>query len=353
VSGGRGGAGHVRFSCDLETQNARTADAEREIAKGAGSRGGKGLIYKGQTTKAGKAGKAWDDSQTPTYIKFGTHSSNVQFNKGQADVVVDTEVDLLEKEKDKDKPRFYSTFPSDQAVAPEPTDDGSDIRGKEHGARMRDRIASEAEKQRKKAQQHGAALRRMLVEQAASALEWENSGLDEANPHVLTQADPSSTNRNVLGVLGSRTKRHSQQHLKSIQRAARYAQLGLSQVRVLQQRSQRWLPPCPGGDPQKLAALRATPLRQVSARQMLSVREWLISLGLSVRDGEGGYFYWNAGKSMAVHSYPAPPLSLTDDRLRNGSMLCALLHVLEPDAARHAHLAPLLHAGKSKSKSKI
>ncbi len=130
-------------------------------------------------------------------------------------------------------------------------------------------------------------------------------------------------------------------HLADIKRAARYSQLGLSKLRVLQEESVMWMPPM--GDPSKIEALSKVPLLRVTARQMVTIREWMLSLGLSILDGEGGFFFWDAGKGMAVHTYTAPPLSLGLDRLRNGQLLCALLHVLEPDAADHASLARLTH----------
>lgn len=123
-----------------------------------------------------------------------------------------------------------------------------------------------------------------------------------------------------------------------------------------------------------------------------AVRDWLLSLGISVRDGEGGYYYhgnkvsaatttnngtggigYGAGvtmldeavnkntvggsivgeKSGVVNNYVGPqklsvvmcgdPLSLKNDRLRNGELICDLFALLEPTAASHANIMALVH----------
>jgi hypothetical protein len=92
---------------------------------------------------------------------------------------------------------------------------------------------------------------------------------------------------------------------------------------------------------------------RMSNAHITDVTHWLLSLGISVKDGEGGENSTAAAVTSAIrgcggisgtssNSKTAPPLSLQQDRLRNGEILCDLLLLLEPDAASHAHLAKVL-----------
>ena len=279
----------------------------------------------------------WDSSKAAPFVKFPGS------NKGG----------LGHKESNSKVPegRFRTTFPEDQGLADSQPATEPESRAKIH---RRETARKESELERLAARRHALKIRKSALLQAHVDMNREKlkqfaedfigsktddgadlktSAMHERN--VTDGANTATTQKKVL----------QQQHLQAIMRAARYSQLGLSKLRLLQQRSITWSPPV--GDPAKVAALLKVPVAHVSARQIVTVREWMLSLGLSVLDGEGGYFYWDAGRGMAVHSYPAPPLPLALDRLRNGQLLCSLLHVLEPDAAVHANLAQLLHRSKA------
>lgn len=92
-------------------------------------------------------------------------------------------------------------------------------------------------------------------------------------------------------------------------------------------------------------------LPSITKAQQTAVRDWLLTHGISVLDGEGGYYHADdvrveGNTSLAVTS-SAPqlgltPLPLNKDRLRNGETLCLLFCYLEPSAAYHAHLFQLI-----------
>jgi hypothetical protein len=113
-----------------------------------------------------------------------------------------------------------------------------------------------------------------------------------------------------------------------------------------------WLPAL---DPAALALARHTlsthPLPPVTPQQQARVCGWLAGLGVGVVEGEGGYFGLGVsegegggggGRGRVLSACP-PPLSLSQDRLRNGETLCALVGLLEPAAASHVQLAGLVH----------
>ena len=135
-----------------------------------------------------------------------------------------------------------------------------------------------------------------------------------------------------------------------------------------------WSPPA--GDPVLLAACQDVVVAAPTAAQVAAVHNWFNSLGLGILEGEGGTAVGSDKGSAKRSAYPshlthstrgtrsstglvspspgrpyksplraheAPVLSLLTDRLRNGTLLCALLYMLEPQACLHAHLYPTLH----------
>lgn len=89
---------------------------------------------------------------------------------------------------------------------------------------------------------------------------------------------------------------------------------------------------------EKMTASKDT-FPMITSAQQLAVRQWLISLGLVIKDGEGGLVTRIDGGSRSS----TPDTSLYDDRLRNGEMLCDLFMLLERNASVHAQLARLVH----------
>ena len=79
----------------------------------------------------------------------------------------------------------------------------------------------------------------------------------------------------------------------------------------------------------------------ISVPEQSQLRGWLLSLGISVLDGEGGYYSEEPSLHL-IQSQIAPPLSLCDDKLRNGETLCDLLCILEPAAGAHVHLQRII-----------
>ena len=108
-------------------------------------------------------------------------------------------------------------------------------------------------------------------------------------------------------------------------------------------------------------------LPPIFPQQQLAIKNWLYSLGLSVREGEGGFVTTKSNTDLnsfhnistkALHDQkhyrdasaegkPPPPaesaiVPLKEDRLRNGVLLCELINILEPNASRHAQLLHLV-----------
>lgn len=102
-----------------------------------------------------------------------------------------------------------------------------------------------------------------------------------------------------------------------------------------------WHPPRPSAvDMEAAKAMQWT----VTAAQQSAVKDWLLSLGISIWDGEGGGYGSAAHArlegtvSIAIAALPPPPLPLHRDRLRNGQMWCELLMRVEPRLAGNANL---------------
>jgi hypothetical protein len=85
----------------------------------------------------------------------------------------------------------------------------------------------------------------------------------------------------------------------------------------------------------------------ITQQQQATSRAWLLTLGLSILDGEGGYYHSKTSDHL-IQSMLAPPLPLTDDKLRNGELLCDLFTILESKTSDHVHL-PLLIIRNPKS----
>lgn len=83
-------------------------------------------------------------------------------------------------------------------------------------------------------------------------------------------------------------------------------------------------------------AVKTEHLPPILPPQQSAIRDWLYSIGLSVRDGEGGFIHWSGSSGASL-----PPLK--EDRLRNGELLCDLVALLEPNAATHAQLMQLVN----------
>jgi len=83
-------------------------------------------------------------------------------------------------------------------------------------------------------------------------------------------------------------------------------------------------------------AMQAENLPPILPPQLSVIKDWLYTLGISVRDGEGGFINWYQSSAAALPD-------LKDDRLRNGEILCELVALLEPNAARHAQLIQLVN----------
>lgn len=83
-------------------------------------------------------------------------------------------------------------------------------------------------------------------------------------------------------------------------------------------------------------------LPPVTRVQMQKTYEWLYTLGLSVREGEGGVLL-PSRKGFDAGCDGDTALPLFEDRLRNGELLCDLVGVLETNAAIHSKLPQLVH----------
>ena len=144
--------------------------------------------------------------------------------------------------------------------------------------------------------------------------------------------------------------------------AMRYEELGLrNSVRhsVHGIRSEEvWYPPRMSSV-ERETVLRGARLLPVTTAQQTAVRDWLQTvLGLSLLEGEGGYYFHCDIRTEGSTASPAlsasvgtPVLSLSQDRLRNGFLLSLLLHRLEPDACTHAKLHSLIHRCTSASQT--
>jgi hypothetical protein len=108
---------------------------------------------------------------------------------------------------------------------------------------------------------------------------------------------------------------------------------------------------------------RKTIVPLITTAQQTAVRDWLLSLGISVMDGEGGYYHnqdprvqghsnlsgvhatttVSGSASSTVIRNSLAPLPLHRDRLRNGETFCILFCYLEPSSAYHANLFAVIH----------
>lgn len=98
--------------------------------------------------------------------------------------------------------------------------------------------------------------------------------------------------------------------------------------------AESWQPPAISELDQQASKLETLP--PVLPPQQSAVRDWLYSIGLSVRDGEGGFTNWSGSSGVSLPQ-------LKDDRIRNGELLCDLVAMLEPNAATHAQLLQLVN----------
>eukprot|EP01038_Epipyxis_sp_PR26KG_P004370 gene4370-6182_t len=109
-------------------------------------------------------------------------------------------------------------------------------------------------------------------------------------------------------------------------------------------KASHWTPPVI--NEMELASLREnTDLPIITTAQQVAVKEWLVSLHLSIIDGEGGFLSPQDMSDTSTNptALSPPPLSLSKDRLRNGELLCDLIFLLETDTAVHANLSKLIH----------
>ena len=110
------------------------------------------------------------------------------------------------------------------------------------------------------------------------------------------------------------------------------------QVRRRLRKSKRadssWQPPSLSALDQQAVKLDILP--PILPPQQSAIRDWLFTLGLSVRDGEGGFLQWSGQPGASLPQ-------LKEDRIRNGELLCDLVATLEPNAATHAQLTQLVN----------
>jgi hypothetical protein len=122
-----------------------------------------------------------------------------------------------------------------------------------------------------------------------------------------------------------------------------------------------WQPP--RIDPIEVEKARKTIVPLITTAQQTAVRDWLLSLGISVMDGEGGYYHnqdprvqghsnlsgvhaattVSGSASSTVIRSGLAPLPLHRDRLRNGETFCILFCYLEPSSAYHANLFAVIN----------
>jgi hypothetical protein len=105
-----------------------------------------------------------------------------------------------------------------------------------------------------------------------------------------------------------------------------------------------WSPPPPDPIEAEKACKLTASLPSITQAQLTTIRDWLLSLGISVLDGEGGYYSNDDSRKegnsslSSVISTNIVPLSLSKDRLRNGETFCLLFCYLESVAAYHCSL---------------
>lgn len=115
---------------------------------------------------------------------------------------------------------------------------------------------------------------------------------------------------------------------------------GRSNKCIKKVKKEDWIPP--DNDKYEVESATKLILPIITVPEQSQLRGWLLSLGISVLDGEGGYYSEEPSLHL-IQSQIAPPLSLCDDKLRNGETLCDLLCILEPTAAAHVHLQRIIH----------
>jgi hypothetical protein len=94
---------------------------------------------------------------------------------------------------------------------------------------------------------------------------------------------------------------------------------------------ENWLPP--RMNPPELEIVKKAIVPNITTAQQTATKDWLLSLGISILDGEGGFY-----PSNHTHRAGIPPLPLSRDRLRNGEIFCVLFCLLEPSSSSQANL---------------
>jgi hypothetical protein len=92
------------------------------------------------------------------------------------------------------------------------------------------------------------------------------------------------------------------------------------------------------------------PFESITITQQMTIKDWLLSQGINIYDGEGN-FHWinnnnhsNNNNNNNIHYYHDQKiLSLFEDRLRNGLILCEILCHCEPFLAQQAQLDSILY----------
>jgi hypothetical protein len=110
-----------------------------------------------------------------------------------------------------------------------------------------------------------------------------------------------------------------------------------------------WSPPPPDPIEVEKASKLTSSLPSITQAQQTTIRDWLLSLGISVLDGEGGYYSNDDNRKEGNSSLSSlistniVPLSLSKDRLRNGETFCLLFCYLESVASYHCNLFRAIH----------
>jgi hypothetical protein len=99
---------------------------------------------------------------------------------------------------------------------------------------------------------------------------------------------------------------------------------------------ENWLPPRLNST--ELEIVKNVTVPVITTAQQTATKDWLLSLGISILDGEGGFYLKNHKDRSGI-----PPLPLSRDRLRNGELFCVLYCLLEPSSSCQANLFGVIH----------
>lgn len=81
-------------------------------------------------------------------------------------------------------------------------------------------------------------------------------------------------------------------------------------------------------------------LHTVTGAQQIAVRDWLRTLGIYIRDGEGGFKHPSLPATVAAS---VSMIELHEDRIRNGVLMCLILLAVEVNACIHTQLGKYMY----------